>query len=148
MNEIQLVDAITARLKSLLPTAMQNSVVPFPSKPESITGDIVKVQHPRGLYSVRYMESEAASGAETIITGVYIFALNPEMESRLARAAKIIVNGYLLPGISQRGFELHKDEPVVQENGVMVRVVSFRCTVPSVKVAETGIPAAIAALNL
>jgi len=148
MNEIQLVTAVIERLKSLLPSAMQQSVIPFPSKPESITGDIVKVQHPRGLYSVRYMESEAAALGETIIIGVYLFALSPEMESRLARAAKIIVNGYLLRGISQRGLELHKDEPVVQENGVMVRVVSFRCTVPSVKVAESKIPAAITALNL
>jgi hypothetical protein len=95
INELQLVEAIAARLKEQLTAAHPQYryawVVDFPGKPESITGDVIRVKHPKGLYAVRYMEGENGAGAETLITGVYIWATSPERESKLARAAKIIV---------------------------------------------------------
>jgi len=90
------------------------------------------------------MEGENGAGAETLITGIYIWATSPEMESRLARAAKIIIANHSPGGCS--ALALHKDEPVISENGVSVRVVSFRCQVPSPKVTDPA--AAVAALNL
>lgn len=144
LNELQLVEAVTNRIKAVLPAAMQKSVQAFPGKPEQITDQIIRTQHPRGLFSVRYMESEAAGNGEYILIGVYCWAISPEMESRLSRAAKIAVSNYSPGGCS--ALQLHKDEPVVQENGVMVRVVSFRCQVPTERVTDPA--AAIAALNL
>lgn len=148
ITELQLVAAISARLKEQLakayPLYRHDWVVDFPGKPESITGDLVKVRHPKGLCSVRYMESVAPDTAETLITGVYIWATTPEMEARLSRAAKIALASYSPGGCS--ALALHKDEPVVSENGVSVRVVSFRCQVPSTRITDPA--AELAALNL
>lgn len=144
LNELQLVESVTTRLKSVLPAAMIKSVQPFPGRPEQITDQVIRTQHPRGLFSVRYMEAEGGVGFEHIVIGVYCWAISVEMESLLSRAAKLAVNNYSPGGCT--ALVLHKDEPVVQENGVMVRVVSFRTQVPLERVTDPA--AAIAALNL
>jgi len=148
INELQLISAVESRLKDQMkaahPLYQKPWTVPFPAKPESITGDIIRVQHTKGLYSVRYMESESNGNAETLMIGVYIWATTLDMESKLARAAKLAISNYSPGGCSALQFA--KDEPVIAENGVMVRTVSFATQVP---VERNRDPVqAIAALNL
>lgn len=132
LNELQLVAAVADRLESQLkaahPLYQKQWLVPFPAKPESITGDIIRVQHPKGLYAVRYMESEGQAGKEVLVIGCYIWATSPEMESKLSRAAKLAISNYSPGGCT--AMQLHKDEPVISENGVSVRVVSFATQIP------------------
>lgn len=148
INELQLIAAVADRLQDQLkasyPLYQKPWMVTFPAKPESITGDIVRVQHTKGLYSVRYMESESNGAAEMLSVGVYIWATSPEMESKLARAAKLAISNYSPGGCSALQFA--KDEPVIAENGVMVRVVTFATQVPAERNRDPV--SAIAALNL
>lgn len=148
INELQLISAVESRLneqmKAAHPLYQKPWTVSFPAKPESITGDIIRVQHSKGLYSVRYMESESNGNAETLMIGVYIWATTPDMESKLARAAKLAISNYSPGGCSALQFV--KDEPVIAENGVMVRTVSFATQVPVERNRDPV--SAIAALNL
>lgn len=148
LNEIQLIAAVAerldAQLKAAYPLYQKPWLVAFPAKPESITGDMIRVQHTKGLYAVRYQESEGAATTENLVVGVYIWATSPEMESKLARAAKLAINSYSPGGCSALVFA--KDEPVVQENGVLVRVVSFVTQVPQAKSKDPA--QLIAGLNL
>lgn len=148
LNEYQIVaavnDRITSVLKSAYPLYSKPWTVPFPAKPESITGDMIRTQHHKGLFSCRYLASEGSPTAENILVAVYIWATSADMETKLARAAKMALSSYSPGGTTP--LQLHKDEPEVQENGVMVRVVSFVTQVPQ---SRTKDPAAeIAGLNL
>lgn len=128
LNENEIVNILTERLdeklKAAYPTYSKAWLITFPAKPETITGDIIKVQHPKGLLSVRYSESEGMqAGKESLVFSVYIWATSPAMESRLTRAVKIILTGFATGGSTS--LQLLKDESAIQENGVSVRVCSF-----------------------
>lgn len=135
LNEYQIVsavnDRITTVLKSAYPLYAKPWTVPFPAKPESITGDMIRTQHHKGLFSCRYLASEGSPTAENILVAVYIWATSAGMESKLSRAAKMALSSYSPGGTTP--LQLHKDEPEIQENGVLVRVVTFRCQAPITK---------------
>lgn len=143
--EIETVAAIIDRLKTFLPDAMQNSVLPYLDRPEELTEDVLTALHPKGLYLVQFVEAEADNG-ELLIFGVYTVASGLTQTYKLTRAAKMIVNG--LAPFSGHKLLLHEDKPVVEEGGVIMRCVSFRLNHPTLPLADTKISAKIAELEL
>jgi hypothetical protein len=143
--ETETVQAIIARLKAFLPAAMADSVMNYLDRPEELTEDILKVKHPKGLYLVQFVESEA-DVTERLIFGVYTVAVGLTQTHKLTRAAKMIVTGLKPFGGYQ--LDLHEDKHVNEEGGVITRCVAFRINHPAVQIPDGKLAAKIEELAL
>jgi hypothetical protein len=145
LNEGDATAGIIARLQDKLPSDMYGSVINYLDKPEQLTADYVKQNHPYGLFLVQFMESKGPQ-TETMVFGVACLATTLDRVYRITRVAKCIITGWQITGATR--FELHEDKPMEPDGGIVGRVVTFSCNTPAVQQSGAQIEAAIQALQI
>lgn len=134
-----------AQLNAIItPLAATGSIISYLDKPEQMTGDIIKRQHPKGLMMVQYDESAGDMKTETIIVAVVCIAYTAQQIIKLGDAAREALNEFQIPGSTR--IEFHDDKAAGYEAGLFSRAVRFRCQTPAVPSRDRA--AAVAALNL